>query len=56
MFGADISELLLDDRYDLALAPMTVLPKGFRSRTVRREPLRIALSDTDPLAGASGLN
>src|SRR5215471_9166324 len=29
---------------------MTSYPKGFHSRTVRREPLRVALSTTDPLA------
>ncbi len=50
VFGADIPELLLAERYDLALAPMTSYPAGFHSRTVRREPLRIALSKTDPLA------
>ena len=50
MFGADIPELLLSGRYDLALAPMTSYPEGFHYRTVRREPLRIALSTTDPLA------
>ena len=50
VFGADVPELLLDDRCDLALAPMTSYPKGFRSRALRREPLRVALSDTDPLA------
>jgi len=50
VFGADIPELLLGERYDLALAPMTSYPRGFRSRNVRCEPLRIALSKTDPLA------
>ena len=50
VFGADIPELLAAERYDLALAPMTSYPSGFRSRTVRREPLRVALSKTDPLA------
>jgi DNA-binding transcriptional LysR family regulator len=50
VFGADIPEVLLAERYDLALAPMTPYPKGFHSRTVRREPLRIALSNTHPLA------
>jgi DNA-binding transcriptional LysR family regulator len=50
VFGADIPEVLLAERYDLALAPMTSYPKGFHSRTVRREPLRIALSNTHPLA------
>jgi DNA-binding transcriptional LysR family regulator len=50
VFGADIPELLLAGRYDLALAPMTSYPRGFHTRTIRREPLRIALSKTDPLA------
>jgi DNA-binding transcriptional LysR family regulator len=50
VFGADIPELLLAERYDLALAPRTSYAKGFHSRSVRREPLRIALSTTDPLA------
>jgi len=48
--GADIPELLLSGRCDLALAPTASYPRGFRTRTVRREPLRIALSDTDPLS------
>lgn len=50
VFGADIADLLLAERYDLAIAPMTSYPSGFHTRTVRREPLRIALSTTDPLA------
>jgi DNA-binding transcriptional LysR family regulator len=51
VFGADVPELLLTDRYDLALAPRTSYPQGFHTRTIRREPLRIALSQSDPLAG-----
>jgi DNA-binding transcriptional LysR family regulator len=50
VFGADIPDLLAAERYDLALAPMTSYPSGFQSRAVRREPLRVALSKTDPLA------
>ena len=50
VFGADIPELLTTGRYDLALAPKTSYPAGFHSRAVRREPLRVALSETDPLA------
>lgn len=50
VFGGDIPELLLAERYDLALAPMTSYPRGVRRRTVRREPLRVAISETDPLA------
>jgi DNA-binding transcriptional LysR family regulator len=50
VFGADIPDLLLAGRYDLALAPMTSYPDGFHTRAVRREPLRLALGSTDPLA------
>jgi DNA-binding transcriptional LysR family regulator len=50
VFGADIPELFAAERYDLALAPKTSYPAGFQSRAVRREPLRAALSETDPLA------
>lgn len=50
VFGADIPELLLGERFDVAIAPMTSYPRGFHSQAVRREPLRIALSDADPLA------
>jgi DNA-binding transcriptional LysR family regulator len=50
VFGADIPELLLGGRCDLALAPTSSYPKGFHTRTVRREPLRVALSETDRLA------
>jgi DNA-binding transcriptional LysR family regulator len=50
VFGADIPELLTTERYDLAFAPKTSYPAGFHTRAVRREPLRVALSDTDPLA------
>jgi DNA-binding transcriptional LysR family regulator len=50
VLGADIPEQLVAERCDVALAPMTSYPKGFYTRTLRREPLRIALSDTEPLA------
>lgn len=51
VFGGDIPDLLIAGRLDIAIAPMTSYPRGFRRRTVRREPLRIALSSRDPLAG-----
>jgi DNA-binding transcriptional LysR family regulator len=51
VFGADIADLLFDGRSDLALAPRTSYPQGLRSRAVRRETMRIALSSADPLAG-----
>jgi DNA-binding transcriptional LysR family regulator len=50
VLGADVAELLLSERFDLALAPRTSYPPGFQTRTVRREPLRVALSKTDRLA------
>jgi DNA-binding transcriptional LysR family regulator len=50
VFGADIPELLRSGRCDLALAPVTSYPKGFRTQTLRREPLVLALSETEPLA------
>jgi DNA-binding transcriptional LysR family regulator len=56
VFGGDIPDLLLAERLDLALAPMMSYPRGFRRRAVRREPLRIALSAKDPLAGAARID
>jgi DNA-binding transcriptional LysR family regulator len=50
VFGGDIQELLLAERYDLALAPMTSYPGGFQRRTIRREQLRVAVSDDHALA------
>jgi DNA-binding transcriptional LysR family regulator len=50
VLGADIAELLLAERHDLALAPMTSYPKGLHTQTVRREPLVVALSQAEPLA------
>jgi DNA-binding transcriptional LysR family regulator len=56
VFGADIPELLLDERYDVAVAPATSYATGFHSRIVRREPLRIAVSSKDPLARRKRVN
>lgn len=50
VFGGDVPELLLAERYDLALAPATRHPRGFRAHPIRREEMRIVLSDRDPLA------
>ncbi len=50
VFSADIPELLLSEQYDMAVAPMTAYPAGFQTRTIRREPLRALISDTDPLS------
>jgi DNA-binding transcriptional LysR family regulator len=52
VYGADVAELLLSARCDLALAPMTSFPAGIRQRLVRREVLRLAVSAHDPLADA----
>jgi DNA-binding transcriptional LysR family regulator len=51
VFGGDIPDLLRAETCDIALAPMTSCAHGFRRRIVRREPLCIALSESDPLAG-----
>jgi DNA-binding transcriptional LysR family regulator len=56
VFGGDIADLLLAEQLDVALAPMTAYPRGLRRRTVRREPLRIALSAKDPLAGKASID
>jgi DNA-binding transcriptional LysR family regulator len=52
VYGADVADLLLGGRCDLALAPMTSFPAGIRQRLVRREVLRLAVSARDPLADA----
>jgi DNA-binding transcriptional LysR family regulator len=52
VFGAEVPELLFSERFDIALAPMTSYPRGFHSTIVRREALRIAVSQSDPLAQA----
>jgi DNA-binding transcriptional LysR family regulator len=50
VFGGDIADLLLAERYDVALAPIASYPAGFRQQTVRREPLCVAVGEGDPLA------
>src|SRR5262249_61898818 len=50
VIGGEIGELLLSDRFDLAIAPRTSSPRGFHTRVVRREPMGVALSRTDRLA------
>jgi DNA-binding transcriptional LysR family regulator len=50
VFGADISDLLLDGRFDLGLAPRTSYPKGLQSLPVRRETMQLALSSSDPIS------
>jgi len=52
VFGGDIPDLLLAEGCDLAVAPMTAYPRGFRRRIIRREPLCVAVSETDALAGS----
>jgi DNA-binding transcriptional LysR family regulator len=51
VYSAEIVDLLLGGKCDLALMPMSSLPAGFRQRLVRREVLRLAVSDRHPLAG-----
>ena len=50
VFGGDIDDLLASGRHDLALAPTTTYTGGTEQRTIRREPLRVALADDHPLA------
>lgn len=50
VFGTDIPDLLMSDRADLALAPMTMYSPGVRTEAIRRDPLCVAVQDTDPLA------
>jgi len=50
VFGVDVHNLLRDEECDLALAPLTSYPKDIRQQTVRREVLRVALSEHHPLA------
>ena len=50
VYGADVTDLLLAGNCDLALMPMGSLPRGLRQRLVRREVLRLAVSDHHPLA------
>ena len=50
VFGSDLIDMLLSERCDLGVAPRTTYPRGVHSRVVRREPVRVALSEKDPLA------
>ncbi|MHB6912142.1 LysR family transcriptional regulator [Streptomyces sp. DB-54] len=52
IFAGDACRALRDDRCDIALVPATSQPKGLTRRAVRREPLRVAVCDGHPLAGA----
>jgi DNA-binding transcriptional LysR family regulator len=56
VFGADVGELLLDERIDLAIAPMTSHPRTIRHKTIRREVLRIAMSTRRTAAGTPVVN
>jgi DNA-binding transcriptional LysR family regulator len=51
VYGADVADLVLSGQCDLALLPMTSQPAGLSQRLVRREALRLAVSDRHPLAG-----
>lgn len=55
VFGGDIAEALLADRIDLAIAPMTSYHDGFRTQTIRREPMCVALADDHALAHRSNI-
>ena len=51
VYGADVTDRLLAGKCDVALMPMGSLPRGLRQRLIRREVLRLAVSDRHPLAG-----
>ena len=51
VYGADVTDLLLEGKCDVALMPMGSLPRGLRQRLIRREVLRLAVSAHHPLAG-----
>jgi DNA-binding transcriptional LysR family regulator len=54
VFGGDIPQLLDAEAADLAIAPATAYPRGLAKRTLRREPMLLAVSDDDPMATAGG--
>jgi DNA-binding transcriptional LysR family regulator len=49
VFGADVAALLLNDAFDLALAPRAPLPDGLSSQPLRAERFVAALSEDHPL-------
>lgn len=50
VFGADVPKLLRDGDCDLALAPLTSYAEAIHQRTVRREVLRVAVSESHHFA------
>jgi DNA-binding transcriptional LysR family regulator len=56
VFSSDIRRLFQEERCDLAITPMTTYPKGLTQQTIRREILKVAVSDSHPLAGASAVD
>jgi DNA-binding transcriptional LysR family regulator len=51
VFGADVEELVLDERVDLAVAPRMALRRGLDHRAVRREDFAVAVAEDHPLSG-----
>lgn len=51
VFGSDVPDLVRAGRCDVALAPLTSHPPEMRRRTVRREVIRLAVGESDRLAG-----
>jgi len=50
VFGGDLVDLFDSNRCDIALAPKTSYPQGFRQRAIRHEPLRVAVGERHALA------
>jgi DNA-binding transcriptional LysR family regulator len=55
MFAGDVCRALREGRCDVAVTPATAYPADLARRTIRREPMRAALADDHPLAGAGAL-
>jgi DNA-binding transcriptional LysR family regulator len=56
VFGSDVSTLLLNGSFDLALAPRFPLPDGLGSQPLRVEPLLAALSENHRLARRASID
>jgi len=49
VFGGDLVDLFDSNRCDIALAPKTSYPQGYRQQAIRHEPLRLAVGERHAL-------
>ncbi len=56
VFAGDVSTLLVNGVFDLALVPRFPLPEGLRSQPLREEPLLAAVSEDHPLGRQSSID